>query len=348
VKVRSHSRLAQFLGTVCKVAPIPKSARSFVEVLTDLGLEVIWSARRMHRWVLHGRSRGLTDIWNKLANHVTCLTDLIKWTLKLYVPLFRVCFMLPYGKLGSSSTTDMLRVNTIFPNDGSSKWSINTDLSSSGWPKACCSTMTLVWMLHVPTHPALHWPHGTRIIIWSSSPALHWPHGTRIIIWSSRSLPKLPLTMGKMAFITELATLNCVVFIAQTGLHRWRRRAIWKRRGRGTLISRGWWKSWKHLGHSFIATRNIMQEVASLTKWATRSTAKQKHGKRTGQWELFCSTKSIKLQAHISQTKCCKRIKLNIRLKIKTDAQFFRGGGGWVWEYIFIFLLNKDGSDAPR
>jgi hypothetical protein len=94
--------------------------------------------------------------------------------------------------------------------------------------------------------------------------------------------------MGKMAFITELATLNCVVFIAQTGLHRWRRRAILIRKGWDTLISGCWWKSWaatniKHLRHSFEATGNIMQEMASLTKWTSRSTAKQRHSKMTRQ-----------------------------------------------------------------
>ena len=263
---------------MCKVAPLSKSAGPFSEILTELGLEVVcrsWGRRRM---VPHGRSRGCTNICNELLNHGTGLIDLIESTLKLNVPPGGIWIMLFYGKLCSCHTANMLWVHTILPNDGSSKWSIYKYLSSGRGSEASHSPMTgLVMIGWVRFNPATH-------------PAWHWSHCPRIFIGWSSWLAKFPLTMSKMAFISKLASFGWLKLVAQTGLDSWRRWTIWKWWWSSRISSR-LWKSWvasniHHLRHNFDATRNIVQEVTCLTKWAPRSAALQK-----------------KIECHLSKTK---------------------------------------------
>lgn len=101
-------------------------------------------------------------------------------------------------------------------------------------------------------------------------------HGARVLMGWGNGLPKFPLTMSKVTFVTEFAAFSGIVFGAQAALHR--------RRG-GIVWDVGWWwccyvsRGWtgpkiQQMGHSFIATGDIVKEVAVLTKWTARSTTK--------------------------------------------------------------------------
>ena len=82
--------------------------------------------------------------------------------------------------------------------------------------------------------------------------------------------------MGKVTFVTKFATFGCVKLVAQSGFNNWRRRSIgegWWNRVSPNLRSNRIATNIDQLRDSFKATRNIMQEVASFTKWTAGGAA---------------------------------------------------------------------------
>lgn len=117
------------------MAPFPKGAGAFREVLAEFGLEVATGgtmamapAPRCSESFPGPASRPNVD--DKLPHHSTGLLDLFERPLELNVSKIWIRLVVSNGELGPCLPAYLLRVHTSFPNHSTSKGSIHTDLGS--------------------------------------------------------------------------------------------------------------------------------------------------------------------------------------------------------------------------